>query len=180
MPRTKWNGSLGRGRWTPPQQQLGIQCVTVNRMSHKSWQPIEAQIREGVNDRLSEIGEDLLLQRLVPQVKPVPYLEIIFFDAKSYSGKIEIDQSADGRAVQRARFVYSTRYFAELFRNKQLKDLFRIQVAHLACSMYFPHDPCPGTFYWTKVMDALGYYRPITGIPHYPAVRCQRFKGRKL
>src|SRR4051812_40570577 len=85
---------------------------------------------------------------------PTPSINIIHKRVKSYSGKIEIDQSADGKVVEVATFVFSLQYIVELIKKKQLKHVLRIIIARLACTLYFPHDPLADGYGCTRLLSA--------------------------
>jgi hypothetical protein len=139
----------------------------------------EERLKTILAAQLAQVGDELLQKRLITKVLCAPPMQVIQIGrAKTYSAKVEIEQSADGKSVERAVIVVSVKYFNELSKELQAR-LIRLIVAHLACTMYFPHDPSPGAHYWKEVMYTFGYFRAPTNIPGYPAVKCQRKQRRR-
>jgi hypothetical protein len=141
---------------------------------------IQQKLISRVVERLAEIESELLRQGIIQDRKPAPTVNVEFFPAKAYVAKIEIDQSKDGMSVHRAVIVISSKYVKEVAEQKHFPELMRILIAHLACTIYFPHDPGPDTFYWRKVMDVFGYFRAPKRIPGFPRIICQRRREREI
>ncbi len=135
---------------------------------------VEQKLKRIFTAQLGQVGDELVQKKLVTETICAPPMKIILLSrAKTYSAKVEIEQSRDGKSAERAVIKLSAQYFIEL--NKEMRQrLIHLVVAHLACTMYFPHDPSPGTWHWKQVMYTFGYFRAPTNIPGYPPVKCQR------
>jgi hypothetical protein len=127
---------------------------------------------------LTAIESELLRDGLIKEGKPTPEFDVIAKRVTTYIGQVAIDQTYDG-TVTRAVFIVSANYFKELWQQKLFGKMLQILIAHVACTVYFPHDPCPGTFYWTKVMDHFGYFRAPTRVPGFPPVICRRKRAKQ-
>jgi hypothetical protein len=129
-----------------------------------------------ITESLQEIENDMLAEGLIKERKPIPQISVFDSQAKGYIGLIEVIQSKDGKAVECADVFLSGVHLVEVFRQNAARKMLHIMSAHLACTIHFPHDPCPGTPYWNKAMFSLGYLGGPRGIKGLKPIKCVRKK----